>query len=444
MSFEQFLESTSDTAPRVAPAPVNPFAGLGLRPELAAAVAHAGYQVPTAVQTQAIPAALAGHDLLVSAHTGSGKTAAFVLPALQRVLAARQDASKKRERGLVSGPRVLVLTPTRELALQVTRASATYGRSVPGLRVASVVGGVPYGAQLKSLRGPLDLLIATPGRLMDLMGSGAAILKNVELLVLDEADRMLDMGFIDDIRFIAQALPTQRQTLMFSATFGGHVGALAKSLTREPRRVAVATHTDTHAQIEQRLYWADNAAHRHALLEHLLVERSLDQALVFTSTQRDADHLAHRLAGIGHPVAALHGGMPQGQRNRVLSALRQRQLRVLVATDVASRGIDVPSISHVFNVGLPMKVEDYVHRIGRTGRAGRMGLAITLAERRDSLAIRRIEQFTTQRIAVATVPGMEPRSVEARPAAPARRPGKRPAPAARRSSGEHRAPSKRR
>jgi superfamily II DNA/RNA helicase len=386
------------------------FDSLGLPAALVRAVADAGYATPTGVQSQAIPAALAANDLRVSSSTGSGKTAAFVLPAIARVLAARGDAAKRREKGIVHGPRVLVLAPTRELAMQVANAAMSYGRHVPGLRVATVVGGVPYGAQLKALRGPLDLLIATPGRLMDHMASGKAILASVELLVLDEADRMLDMGFIDDIKHIASFLPEQRQTLMFSATFAGEVGLLARNMLKpDAQTIAVATHTTTHENIEQRLHWADDGKHKHALLEQLLTDRDVDQALIFTSTQRDADWLADRLAEIGHRVASLHGGMPQGRRNRVLQGLRQRDLRVLVATDVAARGIDVPSISHVINYGLPMKAEDYVHRIGRTGRAGRAGLAVTLAERRDAGMVQRIQRFTTQRIPVATLAGLEPR-----------------------------------
>jgi superfamily II DNA/RNA helicase len=396
------------------------FESLGLPAALVRAVADAGYTQATDVQARAIPEALAGHDLRVSSSTGSGKTASFVLPALQRVLAARRDASKRRRndeapgdrpaRGVVHGPRVLVLAPTRELAMQVAKATDAYGRHIPGLRVATVVGGVPYGAQLKALRGPLDVLIATPGRLMDHMASGKAILAHVEVFVLDEADRMLDMGFIDDINHIASFLPPQRQTLMFSATFAGPVGQLAKNmLNPEAQTIAVATHTTTHVNIEQRLHWADDGKHKHAMLEQLLTGVDIDQALIFTSTQRDADWLADRLAEIGHRVASLHGGMPQGRRNRVLHGLRTRDLRVLVATDVAARGIDVPSISHVINYGLPMKAEDYVHRIGRTGRAGRAGLAVTLAERRDAGMIQRIQRFTTQRIPVTTVAGLEPR-----------------------------------
>jgi superfamily II DNA/RNA helicase len=271
---------------------------------------------------------------------------------------------------------------------------------------------VPYGLQLRQLSGPLDILIATPGRLMDHMQSGKAMLSNVEMLVLDEADRMLDMGFIDDIQFIGQALPPQRQTVMYSATFGGNVGRLAQSLLREPQRVEVSSHTDTHADIEQRLHWADDLQHKNALLDHLLTDRNVDQALVFTSTQRDADRLADRLFEMGHRVASLHGGMPQRRRNRVLHGLRTRDLRVLVATDVAARGIDVPTISHVINYGLPMKAEDYVHRIGRTGRAGRSGLAVTLAERRDAGMIHNIQRFTTQRIPAAVVAGLEPKRPE--------------------------------
>ena len=400
------------------------FDSLGLPAALVRAVSDAGYAQPTDVQSRAIPAAMEGVDLRVSSSTGSGKTAAFVLPALARVLAARQDPAKRRERGVVHGPRVLVLAPTRELALQVAKATAVYGRHVAGLRVATVVGGVPYGAQLKALRGPLDVLIATPGRLMDHMASGKAVLANVELLVLDEADRMLDLGFIDDIRHIASFLPAARQTLMFSATFAGPVGRLAQDMLRpEAQTIAVTNHTDTHEHIEQRLHWADDARHKHALLEHLLTGVDMEQALVFTSTQRDADWLADRLADIGHQVASLHGGMPQGRRNRVLQGLRTRQLRVLVATDVAARGIDVPSISHVINYGLPMKAEDYVHRIGRTGRAGRSGIAISLVNPREHAQVRTIERYSAQPIPVTVIEGLEPKvRAFAKPSGPSRRP----------------------
>ncbi len=394
------------------------FDSLGLQEALTKAVTESGYDTATEVQAQAIPPALAGHDLMVSARTGSGKTAAFILPALQRVLAARGDNTKRREKGVIYGPRILVLAPTRELAMQVAKAAATYGRHVQGLRVATVVGGVPYPAQIAALRGPLDILISTPGRLLDHIQTGRCVLENVEMLVLDEADRMLDMGFIDDITTISQQIPAARQTVMFSATFAGSVGRLAQNLLRDPKRIDVASHTDTHENIEQRLHWADNSNHKNALLDHILTQKEMEQALVFTSTQRDADWLADRLADMGHHVASLHGGHPQGRRNRVLQGLRNKQLKILVATDVAARGIDVPSISHVINYGLPMKAEDYVHRIGRTGRAGRNGLAITLGERMDTGMIRRIQQFTTQNIPVATIVGLEPKTPEPKMFAP--------------------------
>ncbi|MFT7723690.1 MAG: DEAD/DEAH box helicase [Roseateles sp.] len=390
------------------------FETLGLSPAVLQAVKDAGYENATDVQAQAIPAAIANKDLMVSSRTGSGKTAAFILPALEKILAARGDNTKRREKGVIYGPRVLVLAPTRELAMQVSKAAQTYGRHIPGLKVATVLGGMPYPLQIRQLTGPLDILIATPGRLLDHLASGKCVLSNVEMLVLDEADRMLDMGFIDDINVVTSHTPDTRQTVMFSATFAGHVGRLAQQLLKEPQRIEVATHTDTHENITQRLHWADNPHHKDQLLEAILAAPELEQAVVFTSTQRDADWLADRLAEIGHACAPLHGAMPQGKRNRVLMGLRRGDLRVLVATDVAARGIDVPTISHVINYGLPMKAEDYVHRIGRTGRAGRTGLAITLGLRDDVGMIRRIQQFTTQTIPVQQIAGLEPKTQEPR------------------------------
>ena len=390
------------------------FDTLGLSPVVLQAVKDAGYENATEVQAQAIPAAIANKDLMVSSRTGSGKTAAFILPALEKILAARGDNTKRREKGVIYGPRVLVLAPTRELAMQVAKAAQTYGRHIPGLKVATVLGGMPYPLQIRQLTGPLDILIATPGRLLDHLASGKCVLNNVEMLVLDEADRMLDMGFIDDINVVTSHTPDTRQTVMFSATFAGHVGRLAQQLLKDPQRIEVASHTDTHENIEQRLHWADNPHHKDQLLEAILAQPELDQAVVFTSTQRDADWLAERLAEIGHAVAPLHGAMPQGKRNRVLMGLRRGDLKVLVATDVAARGIDVPTISHVINYGLPMKAEDYVHRIGRTGRAGRQGLAITLGLRDDVSMIRRIQQFTTQTIPVQHIAGLEPKTQEPR------------------------------
>jgi superfamily II DNA/RNA helicase len=397
------------------------FSELGLNPKLLAAVAASGYETATAVQEAAIPAAMQGADLMVASATGSGKTAAFVLPCLQRLADAMGEATMGK-RLTSSGPRILVLAPTRELAMQVAKATGVYGKMMKSLKVATVVGGVPYGLQIKQLSGPLDVLIATPGRLLDLMQTRKANLGNVEILVLDEADRMLDMGFIEDIEAIALAVPAKRQTLMFSATFAGNVGNLAKRITQNARFIEVNTHTDKHDNITQRLHWADDAAHKNALLDHLLADVAIEQALVFTSTQRDADKLSRRLQEIGHQVAALHGGMPQGKRNSTLTNLRSGRLRVLVATDVAARGLDVPTISHVFNYGMPINPEDYVHRIGRTGRAGREGQAVTLAQADDQRMIRAIERFTTHRIPVESVVGLEPRKPMPNINAPARRP----------------------
>ncbi|MFN3302713.1 MAG: DEAD/DEAH box helicase [Roseateles sp.] len=386
------------------------FDTLGLAAPLLKAIADAGYTTPTPIQAQAIPAVLKGGDLMAGAQTGTGKTAGFTLPMLHRLQAGQRSTNKFGRPAI----RALVLTPTRELAAQVEESVQTYGKYLPELKSMVMFGGVGMQPQVDKLKKGVDILVATPGRLLDHAGLGNLDLSKVEILVLDEADRMLDMGFIDDINLIAGNTPATRQTVMFSATFAGHVGRLAQQLLKEPVRIEVASHTDTHENIEQRLHWADNPHHKDQLLEAILAQPELDQAVVFTSTQRDADWLAERLAEIGHAVAPLHGAMPQGKRNRVLMGLRRGDLKVLVATDVAARGIDVPTISHVINYGLPMKAEDYVHRIGRTGRAGRQGLAITLGLRDDVSMIRRIQQFTTQTIPVSQIAGLEPKTQEPR------------------------------
>jgi superfamily II DNA/RNA helicase len=382
------------------------FAPLGLAPKLLAAVTAAGYTQPTAVQVQAIPLALQGHDLLVSSQTGSGKTAAFMLPCLQRLLCA----------GPARAPRVLVLTPTRELAQQVARAAMDFG-GPRGPRIAVLVGGAPYALQLKQLRGPLDIVVATPGRLMDHLQRGRLDLAAIQTLVLDEADRMLDMGFIGDIEAIAARLPATRQTLLFSATLDGVVGSLARRMTRDARRIEIARTPEAAPKIEQRLLFADGHEHKLRLLDHLLADLELKQAVVFTATKAGAEDLAGRLEAQGHAVEALHGDMNQAARNRALRALREGRARILVATDVAARGLDVPGISHVVNFDLPMQAEDYVHRIGRTGRAGRQGRAYTLAHHREQGKVKGIERYTGSAIEVTTLPGLEPRARPARPAA---------------------------
>ncbi|AZW16526.1 DEAD/DEAH box helicase [Bordetella hinzii] len=376
------------------------FEDLGLSPSILSALQTAGFTEPTPVQAAAIPRALAGADLMVSSQTGSGKTAAFMLPALNRV------AGLSPNKGV--GVQILVLTPTRELALQVADATATYGANLPGLRATTVVGGVPYGAQLKALSRRVDVLVATPGRLIDHLKAGRVKLSTVHTLVLDEADRMLDMGFIEDIETIIERLPESRQTLLFSATLDGSVARLAEKMMREPERIEIAGHRDKHANITQSLLYADDASHKMRLLDHLLRDTRLDQAIVFTATKRGADDLADRLAEQGFAAAALHGDMNQRQRTRTLTQLQRGQVRVLVATDVAARGIDVQGISHAVNFDLPLQAEDYVHRIGRTGRAGRDGLAYTLAVHSERHKVRRIEHYIGQTITPETIAGLEP------------------------------------
>ena len=396
------------------------FADLGLAPVILKSLAEKGYEHPTPVQAQAIPAALAGTDLLVSSQTGSGKTAAFMLPCLTRL------EKPATQRGI--GPRVLVLAPTRELALQVQQAASTYGRDMRRLRCVTIVGGASYTAQLRMLARPVDVVVATPGRLIDHLERSRIDLSRVETLILDEADRLLDMGFIDDIESIIAKLPVQRQTMLFSATLEGVVGKLAERVTRNAQRIEIAPPPVDKAKIEQRLLFADSMSHKTRLLDALLKDDALDQAVVFTSTKRSADDLSALLRSQGYAADALHGDMNQGSRNRTLRALREGRTRVLVATDVAARGIDVPGISHVINFDLPKQVEDYVHRIGRTGRAGREGVAVSLAMHAERHHVRRIERYTTQPIAVGVIAGLEP-SDRPRPTGP--RPGER-----RRSGGK--------
>lgn len=376
------------------------FDTLGLSPILLSALKKSGYTEPTSVQSASIPQALEGHDLIVSAQTGSGKTAAFMLPSLNRI--ANMPANKG------AGVQVLVLTPTRELAQQVAEATKTYGQGIQDLRIATVVGGMPYGAQIKMLSRRVDVLVATPGRLIDHLNAKRVNLSQVHTLILDEADRMLDMGFIEDIESIVAKTPANRQTLMFSATFEGSVARLAADMLNEPKRIDISNQKQKHTNITQTLLYADDAAHKMRLLDHLLRDASVDQAIVFTATKRGADALADRLDEEGFAASALHGDMNQRQRTRTLNQLQRGRLRILVATDVAARGIDVQGISHAINYDLPMQAEDYVHRIGRTGRAGRSGLAFTLATHSERHKIRRIEHFIGQTLNAETIEGLEP------------------------------------
>ncbi len=376
------------------------FDTLALAAPILDAIKAAGYTEPTPVQARAVPEALNGRDLLVSSQTGSGKTAAFMLPALQLLTKAHAQNGR--------GPRILVLTPTRELAVQVTKAAETYGRSMR-VKTMSVVGGMPYPLQNRLLKIGVDILVATPGRLLDQMNSGRIDLSRLQLLVLDEADRMLDMGFKDELEAIVAKVPKTRQTLFFSATLEPGIVRLAGAMLKDPLRIAVDTAQTRHANISQRLHFADDMGHKNRLLENILNNADMQQAIVFTSTKRAADQLAQTLHSQGHSAAAMHGDMNQGARNRTLQALRRGSLKVLVATDVAARGIDVQGISHVINYDLPTQAEDYVHRIGRTGRAGRNGVAISFANVRDHYMVKSIERFTTQKIEVTAIVGLEPK-----------------------------------
>ncbi len=402
------------------------FAEIGLNEALLKALNASGYTEPTPVQAQAIPAAIEGRDLMVSSQTGSGKTAAFMLPALHRFATqerpafatprrtANQEHQSARSRGngrprfQPAQPKMLVLTPTRELALQVTAAADKYAGQLRHLKAVAILGGMPYPKQMELLSRNPEILVATPGRLIDHMESGKIDFAQLQILVLDEADRMLDMGFIEDIEKIVAATPASRQTMLFSATLDGTVGQMARKMTREALIIQVdASHTK-HENIEQRMHFVDDLSHKNRLLDHLLRDITIDQAVVFTATKRDADTISDRLNIAGFNAAALHGDMHQGARNRTLNAMRRGQVQILVATDVAARGIDVPTITHVFNYDLPKFAEDYVHRIGRTGRAGRNGLAISLVNHAEHFNVRKIERFTQQMIPVEVVAGHEP------------------------------------
>lgn len=449
VAFEaQEPETATATDGQTAVREPNAFELLGLASELGQACADLGYVQPTAVQSQVVPKALLAEgeqryaDLMVSSQTGSGKTAAFLLPVLHTLI-QQKDAEQARERealerataeALARGeappkrpkrknptlarhfkpatPGALVLCPTRELAQQVAHDAIDLVRHCRGLRIANVVGGMPYQMQIARLQNA-DLVVATPGRLLDLQRSGQIQLDQVQFLVVDEADRMLDLGFADDLAEVNNLTSQRRQTMMFSATFAPRIQQLALRVMHEGgkhvQRVQIDTPQEKHANIRQQLYWADDQQHKRALLDHWLRDAAIDQAVVFCSTQIECDGLAGDLQQAGFAAVALHGALSQGLRNRRLMALRNGQVQFLVATDVAARGIDVPTITHVFNYGLPMKAEDYTHRIGRTGRAGRDGLAVTFAEFRDRRKIGDIEAFTHQRIEVKTVQGLEPR-----------------------------------
>ena len=374
------------------------FSDLGLRAEILRAIAEEGYDSPTPIQAQAIPLVLAGHDLMAAAQTGTGKTAGFTLPILQ-LISTRPARSRAR-------PRVLVLTPTRELAAQVEESIRTYGRHL-SLRTAVVFGGVSMGPQEKALRSGLDILVATPGRLLDHLGQRTADLSGVETLVLDEADRMLDMGFLPDMRKLFALLPKTRQTLLYSATFSDEIRQLAAGLLQDPKSVEVAPRNTAAETVAQAVYPVDKARKRDLLVQ-LIREHNWHQVLVFTRTKHGANALAEKLDKAGIPAAAIHGNKSQGARTRALAEFKSLKLQVLVATDIAARGIDIDQLPHVVNYELPNVPEDYVHRIGRTGRAGASGEAISLVCVDEHLLLRNIERLLKKPIEQRQVPGFEP------------------------------------
>ncbi len=374
------------------------FESLGLAPALLRALAEYGYEQPTPIQAAAIPAVLEGGDLLAAAQTGTGKTAAFALPLLQRMAAAGHATGRR--------PRALVLTPTRELAAQIHDNLRDYGKYVK-VSSTTIFGGVGMGPQVQALRRGVDVVIATPGRLLDHMQQRTVDLSAVEVLVLDEADRMLDMGFLPALKRILAALPRQRQTLLFSATFAPAIKALALEFMREPREISVSPANTVAALVSHRVHPVD-ASRKRDLLLHLLSLDSRRQTLVFSRTKHGADKLVKFLEAAGLRAAAIHGNKSQNARTRALADFKSGRTTVLVATDIAARGIDIDQLPIVVNFDLPMVAEDYVHRIGRTGRAGAEGLAVSLVSHDESGLLRDIGRLLKQDIAIVDVDGFAP------------------------------------
>ncbi|NRB23205.1 DEAD/DEAH box helicase [Shewanella sp.] len=389
------------------------FSSLSLRPELLQVLTELGYSQPTQIQTQAIPAILAGQDIMAGAQTGSGKTAAFALPILQKLSEPllRLDEKNQLEPEAAScsrvpGIRALVLTPTRELALQVHGSFVKYAKQTR-LKSALVYGGVSIDAQAQILAARVDILVATPGRLLDHLRRGSMSLNELEFLVFDEADRMLDMGFKDEIDAIVKQLPKTRQTLLFSATFDESLYGLSQSLLRCPKRIEVGERNAAAVEIEQRVYAVDSDR-KLALITHLIESGKLQQVLIFSRKKLAADKLATNLTKAGIEAQAFHGDLSQGAREKVLQSFKDGEVRVLVATDVAARGIDIIDLNYVVNYELPYKAEDYVHRIGRTGRAGNKGVAITLLCREDEHLLEEVEVVLDKRLPQQWLAGFEP------------------------------------
>ncbi len=373
------------------------FADLNIAKPILSALEHVGYQHPTPIQEQAIPFALAGRDLLLSAQTGSGKTAAFVIPTLDKL--SRSTTFNKVTKALI-------LTPTRELAQQVHDSVRLYSKDMRGLFCVPLVGGAPYNGQITALRKGVQVIVATPGRLLDHINAGRVDLSSLEVLVLDEADRMLDMGFADDINDILKAAPDVRQTIMCSATWDGPVGKIAASFTKNPERVSIKVES---AHIDESVYYCDDFDHKNKILDKVICQPDIDQVIIFAATKRSTEKLAQSLIDDGHKANFLHGDLPQGKRNRIVKDVRNGKCKVLVATDVAARGLDIPALSHVINYDLPRQTEDYVHRIGRCGRAGRTGVAVNLCSHDDRPQLIAINRYLDRKMEEAVIEGMEPK-----------------------------------
>ncbi|HBM09182.1 RNA helicase [Pseudomonas sp. 10B238] len=367
------------------------FAALGIHPSVLAAVIAVGYEEPSAIQSQAIPVILGGHDMIGQAQTGTGKTAAFALPILSKIDPARKEVQ------------ALILAPTRELALQVATAFETYAKQMPGLTVVAVYGGAPMGPQLKAIRQGAQVIVATPGRLVDHLSRNSALLGTIQYLVLDEADEMLKLGFMDDLEVIFEAMPESRQTVLFSATLPHSIRAIAEKHLREPQHIKVATKTQTVTAIEQ-AHLMVHADQKIAAVLRLLEVEDFDALIAFVRTKQATLDLAAALEAKGYKAAALNGDIAQNQRERVIESLKDGRLDIVVATDVAARGLDVSRITHVFNVDMPYDPESYVHRIGRTGRAGREGRALLLVTPRERRMLQVIERVTNQKVAEARLP----------------------------------------
>ena len=391
---EPTIEPAADAPTALEPeTPANGFADLGLRDELLAALDDLGYEEPTPIQRETIPLLLTGQDLLGQAATGTGKTAAFALPALQMI-----DASRRV-------PQVLVLVPTRELAVQVSEAMFKYGSKL-GVKVVPVFGGQPIGRQLQALDRGAHVVVATPGRALDHIGRGSLALDAIQTVILDEADEMLDMGFTDDIESILESTPDDRQTVLFSATMPKRIISIAKRYQRNPQRITIGrpdAEPGVKALVRQVVYVVQRA-HKPSALGRILDIEAPKSALVFCRTRTEVDQLTVTMNGRGYRAEALHGGMDQAQRDRVMSRLRDGTAELLVATDVAARGLDIDTLTHVVNYDVPSAAESYVHRIGRVGRAGREGVAITLAEPRERRGLENIERLTKQKFDIAKVP----------------------------------------